>query len=122
MFKKLHYGQRSRIRISSSLYDRETAIAGYLDSVLHCIVLCIAYCCDCNKRNKVPVCTFSVVNTRTITEFLDSIATRCTLTSKIIKKERKNGLDLRSTMEKGMGHGGGGRGAKKDDRNNKTSH
>ena len=39
-------GQRSRIRISSSLYDREiyTAIAD----------------CACNKRNKDPVCTYYI--------------------------------------------------------------
>ena len=32
----------------------------------------------------------SVVNTQTITEFLDSIATRCTSTSKIVNKFEEN--------------------------------
>ena len=49
-------GQRSRIRISSSLYDRETCTA-----IASCrLVLCIAHRCDCNKRNKDPVCTYCI--------------------------------------------------------------
>ena len=66
MSKKLHYGQRSRIRISSSLYDRETctAIADcYLDwySALHTVVIL--------TRETIfqSVHVISVVNTRTIT-------------------------------------------------------
>ena len=63
MSKKLHYGQRSRIRISSSL-ETCTAIADcYLDwySALHTVVIL--------TRETIfqSVHVISVVNTRTIT-------------------------------------------------------
>ena len=68
------------------------------------LVLCIAHRCDCNKRNKDPVCTYCIrcKTHGSTTESLDSIATRCTSMSKIVQKCLLGLVDLGSTMEKGI--------------------
>ena len=63
-------------------------------------VLCIAHCCDGNKRNMVPVCTFYICCKHTNNHRIHGFM------SKIIQKSDEKCLlgliDFRSTMEKGI--------------------